>query len=55
MSTASYVQGAGSQPLIGATIGGMFDAIAETHFSTRVRQREAEDEIPAPSASLTAT
>ena len=31
MSAASYVQGACVQPLIGATIGLMFDAIAEAH------------------------
>ena len=31
MSTASYVHGARSQPLIGTTIGEMFDAIAEMH------------------------
>jgi fatty-acyl-CoA synthase len=31
MSAASYVQGAHVQPLIGATIGLMFDAIAEAH------------------------
>ena len=31
MSTTSYVQGARSQPLIGATIGAMFDAVAEAH------------------------
>src|SRR5262245_24028870 len=31
MRAASYVQGAGTQPLIGTTIGGIFDAIAGTH------------------------